>query len=117
MRESLDAINQGLLAVEQTNERWAEAELYRLLGELRLSAPGSDYKDAERWLHESMAIASRQHAKSYELRTANSMARYYLKCDNRTKARDALAPVFGWFSECSWTQDLEDAKSLMRFLQ
>ena len=117
MKESLEAINEGLIAVERTNERWGEAELYRLLGELLLSAPGSDYKDAERWLHESIAIASRQHAKSYELRTANSMARYYLKCENRTKARDALAPVFGWFSKCSWTQDLEDAKALMRFLQ
>ena len=117
MKESLEAINEGLLAVERTNERWAEAELYRLLGELRLSAPGSDHKEAEQCLQKSMAIARRQHAKSYELRTASSMARYYLKCDNRTKARDALAPVFGWFSEGSGTPDLEDANALMQSLQ
>lgn len=41
MKESLEAINEGLLAVERTNERWAEAELYRLLGNCgsRLRAP------------------------------------------------------------------------------
>jgi hypothetical protein len=45
------------------------------------------------------------------------MARYYLKCDNRTKARDALAPVFGWFSKGFGTRDLEDASALMQSLQ
>jgi class 3 adenylate cyclase/predicted ATPase len=117
MKESFEAISEGLLAVERTNERWGEAELYRLLGELRLSSPGADHKKAEQYLQKSMAIARRQHAKSYELRTANTMARYYLKCDNRTKARDALAPVFGWFSEGSGTRDLEDANALLRLLQ
>ena len=42
-----------------------------------------------------------------------SMARLWRDQDNPDKARDLLAPVFGWFTEGFDTGDLREAKALL----
>ena len=42
-----------------------------------------------------------------------SMAQLWREQGQRDKARDLLAPVYGWFTEGFDTLDLKDAKALL----
>ena len=42
-----------------------------------------------------------------------SMAKLWREQGQRDKARDLLAPVYGWFTEGFDTLDLKDAKALL----
>ncbi|HZC55515.1 MAG TPA: hypothetical protein VE396_05625 [Xanthobacteraceae bacterium] len=59
------------------------------------------------------AVARKQQAKSWELRAAISMARLWRDQGKRDKARDLLAPVYGWFTEGFDTRDLKEARGLL----
>ena len=73
----------------------------------------SDRVAAERNYHHALAVARRQSAKFWELRTATSLARLWRDQGKRTEARDLLAPVYGWFAEGFDTPMLQDAKTLL----
>ena len=60
-----------------------------------------------------MTVARRQQEKSWELRTATSMARLWRDQGKRDEARELLAPVYGWFTEGFDTRDLKEAKALL----
>ena len=64
----------------------------------------------------ALPIARKQQAKSWELRVAMSMARLWRDQGKRDKARDLLAPVYGWFTEGFDTRDLKEAKALLEEL-
>jgi class 3 adenylate cyclase/tetratricopeptide (TPR) repeat protein len=98
--------------VRQSGERWPEAEIHRLKGELTLSMAGAD-AEAERCFRMSIEVARGQQARSAELRAATSVARLWAEQGKRAQARDLLAPVYGWFTEGFDTADLEDAKALL----
>jgi predicted ATPase len=46
-----------------------------------------------------------------------SLARLWSEQGRRTKARELLAPVYGWFTEGFDTSDLKDAKMLLNELR
>jgi predicted ATPase len=54
-----------------------------------------------------------QHAKSWELRAATSLARLLAKQGKRGEARMMLAEIYNWFTEGFDTSDLQDAKALL----
>jgi predicted ATPase len=54
-----------------------------------------------------------QQAKSWELRAATSLARLSRDQGKRGKARDLLAPIYGWFIEGFDTLDLKEARALL----
>jgi predicted ATPase len=89
------------------------AEVHRIAGEITLMSPQSDAAKAEAYFGRALAIARQQQAKSLELRAAMSMARLWRDQGKRDKARDLLAPVYGWFTEGSDTRDLKEAKALL----
>ena len=101
---ALGAISDGLSMLETSGARWWEAELCRLRGELLRS---------EEWLQRSLDVSRHQQAKSLELRASMSMARLWRDQGKRTKARDLLVPVYGWFTEGFDTLDLKEAKALL----
>jgi len=68
---------------------------------------------SESSFEEALRIARRQRAKSLELRAAVSLARLWGERGRRAKARDLLAPVYGWFTEGFDTADLKEAKALL----
>jgi predicted ATPase len=112
--EGLDAIAEALALVASTNERFYEAEIYRVKGELLLKHGGSNTgAEAERCFRQALDIARVQSAKSWELRSATSLARLWRDQGRRAQARDLLAPVYGWFTEGFDTADLKDAKALL----
>jgi predicted ATPase len=93
------------------DERWEEAELCRLQGEL-LNATG-DRAAAEQNYHQALAVAVRQSAKVFELRAATSLARLWRERGQGIEARELLAPVYGWFTEGFDTLVLKEAKALL----
>ena len=97
--------------VDRTGERWLEAELYRLKGQLLLRRGHAEA--AEDRYREALRIAREQEAKLWELRAAVSLARLCRDQGRRTEARDLLAPVYGWFTEGFDTPDLKEAKALL----
>jgi predicted ATPase len=102
-----------MAAVETAKERWCEAEVNRIAGEIALLSPEPDVAKAEAHFGRAIAVAREQQAKSWELRAAMSMARLWRDQGNRDEARDLLAPVYGWFTEGFDTLDLKEAKALL----
>jgi predicted ATPase len=111
--DALHLLVQALERVNQTEERWFEAELHRLQGEALLRLPQSDLVQVEGCYRRAIAVAQGQLAKSLELRGATSLARLWRDLGKRTEAHDLLAPVYGWFTEGFDTADLKDAKALL----
>jgi predicted ATPase len=107
------SIREATTAVEITEERWLEAEVYRAAGEIALMSPQPDAAKAEAYFERALAVARQQQAKSWELRAAMSMARLWRDQGKRNEARDLLAPVYGWFTEGFDTLDLKEAKALL----
>ena len=106
-------IGEAMTAVETTKERWWEAEINRLAGEIALLSREPDAVKAEEYFARALAIARKQQAKSLELRAAMSIARLWRDQGKRDEARDLLAPVYGWFTEGFDTLDLRQAKTLL----
>ena len=75
-----------------------------------------DATQAEKCFERALAIARDQQAKSWELRTAMSMARLWRDQGRPQQARELLAPVYGWFTEGFDTRDLKEAKALLEEL-
>jgi predicted ATPase len=102
-----------MTAVETTKERWYEAEVHRIAGEIALLSPEPDAAKAEMYFERALAVARAQQAKSWELRAAMSMARLRRDQGKPQQARELLGPVYGWFTEGFDTRDLKEAKALL----
>jgi class 3 adenylate cyclase/predicted ATPase len=102
VEEGLSSLAAALAAVDNGGERWYEAELYRLKGELTLQqfqVQGSKFKvedrlgssvqrlesEAEECFLKAIEIAQRQQAKSLELRAVMSLV--------RLRQRQAILPA------------------------
>jgi predicted ATPase len=72
-----------------------------------------DAEKAEAYFGRALTVARQQQAKSWELRTAMTMARLWRDQGKRDEACELLAPVYGWFTEGFDTRDLQDAKKLL----
>jgi predicted ATPase len=110
--EGLSTTQEALKILDESGERWFEAELYRRRGELLL-AQGADEKEVEADFQHALEIARLQHARSLELRAAMSMSRLWQKQAKYTAARELLADIYDCFSEGFDTADLRDAKALL----
>src|SRR5262249_36860695 len=78
--------------VERSKEKWCEAEVYRIAGEVTLKSPAPDTEQAEKYFEHGLAVARRQQTKSWELRAAMSMARLWRGHGKVQQARELLAP-------------------------
>jgi predicted ATPase len=130
--EGLHVLAEALACAHTTGERYWEAELHRLKGELLLPSgvqglesvvlppdAGLQTRDseAEACFHQALDIARRQQAKALELRTTTSLSRLWQHQGKRAAAYDLLAPVYGWFIEGFDTADLQKAKALLEALR
>ena len=114
MQEGLEDIHQAFAIVNTTGERWYEAELCRLRGELLLAQPKTQEDgEAERDFQQARSIARQQHAKSLELRAATSLAHVWRQQGEREPARTMLVEVYEWFTEGFETPDLSRAKAVL----
>jgi predicted ATPase len=111
--EAWRCIGEAITAIESSKERWHEAEVNRIAGNIALLSPEPDAAKAEAYFERALAVARQQKAKSWELRAATSMARLWRDQGKTRQARELLAPVYGWFTEGFDTVDLKEAKALL----
>ncbi len=113
--EARAALNEALTLVEKNDERFQEAELHRLKGELLL-AESDDQTAAEECFRRAIEIAQRQQSKAWELRATTSLARLWQKQGRREEASRALTRVRGVFTKGLTTPDLTDADAVLESL-
>jgi predicted ATPase len=116
VEEGLMSLSEALSLMTRTGEHVFEPELHRLKGELLPSLSTDNHTEAETCFQKAISIARNQHAKSWELRAATSLARLWQSRGKRQEACELLAPVYGWFTEGFDTADLKDAKALLEEL-
>src|SRR5205807_884614 len=114
--DGLQALAEAHTLVEQHEERWWEAEIYRLRGVLLLRQTGTPQEEAETWLRRALDVARHQEAKALELRAAMSLSRLWQQQGKGVEARELLASVYGWFTEGFDTADLQEARALLNEL-
>ena len=115
--EGLCVVGEALALVGKNAERYYEAELHRLRGELLVQGPPPRPMDgAEACFRRALDIARRQQAKSLELRAALGLSRLWQARGRKEQARELLGAVYGWFSEGFDTRDLQEAKALLQAL-
>jgi class 3 adenylate cyclase/predicted ATPase len=114
--EARRALEEGLAVAEQNDDRFQEAELHRLMGELLLAASCGQEAAAEARFHQAIQIARRQQSRAWELRATTSLARLWKQQGRRADAREALEAVYSTYTEGFATPDLVDAATLLRDL-
>ncbi|HEY7495904.1 MAG TPA: AAA family ATPase [Candidatus Tectomicrobia bacterium] len=130
--EGLTLLDEALATVHKTGERFYEAELYRLKGELLQKVAGGRSQSlppptqprrgrqaaltAEECFQQALLVARHQQAKSLELRAAISLSWLWQHQGKRAAAYDLLAPVYGWFTEGFDSADIQEAKVLIEAL-
>jgi predicted ATPase len=75
--DASSCIHEAMNRVESTKERWCEADVNRIAGEVALLSPEPDAAKAQTYFERALTVARQQQAKSLELRTAMSMARLW----------------------------------------
>jgi tetratricopeptide (TPR) repeat protein len=106
-----------LFAIPESKRRtFCASEFLRVEGELLLSEHTPDSDGAEHRFRSAIEIARGRGEKSFELRAATSLARLLARDGRREEARDALAGIYGWFSEGFNTADLKSARGLLEEL-
>ena len=119
-RQTLD---EAFAEVADRDERFFEAELYRIKGDLlqKMGAETPVLSEAEvaviaSTYQQAIAIARRQSAKSWELRAAIRLARLWQEQGDSIRARSLLAEITDWFTEGFDAPDLAEARSLLNML-
>jgi predicted ATPase len=115
-QEAAHCIKEAIRAVETTKERWCEADISRIAGEIALISPERDLVKAEAHFERALVVARQQRAKSWELRAAISLARFWCDQSEMQQARELLSQVYGRFTEGFDTRDLKEAKALLEDL-
>ena len=107
-------------AVKQLDQAFADqsggeyhmhAELLRFRGDFAFDRGELD--QAETSYREALAVAVRQSAKMYELRTTLRLCRIWQKRGQRAEIRQHLEPLYNWFTEGFDMPDLKAAKALL----
>jgi predicted ATPase len=115
VEEGLAAIDEAFSEAHAHNERWWDAELYRLRGELLLMH-GAEAFDVEAAFLRAIEIAQAQQARSLELRATMSLARLWNAQHRSNDARHRLQDIYGWFTEGFETPDLQAARLFLEQL-
>jgi predicted ATPase/DNA-binding SARP family transcriptional activator len=108
----LAALDEATAAAQANNERWWDAELYRLRGELTFARGGGEGEVTELLLG-AAKIARAQRARSLELRAATSLVRLSRTREHADQAMRRLRECYHGFTEGFDTPDLHEAHVLL----
>ena len=112
----LRRLDDALTELERTEQRWYEAELYRIRGEILLKRDPANTAAAEQPSEAAIAIAQSQKARSFELRAALSLAKLYRAANREADAHAVLAPAVEGFPPTRQFPELTEAQSLLAAL-
>jgi tetratricopeptide (TPR) repeat protein len=109
-------LDDAIATMNKTGDKYWEAEIYRLKGEMFLLLDTSCTKQAHECFHGALSIARKQHATTLELRTATSLSRLLLEQGNPQEAKSVIAEVYNKFKPQTDNADLRIAKELIDVL-
>ena len=112
----LQRLEDALAEAERTEERWYEAEIYRIRADILLKRNPADTTRAEQALQAAIAIAQSQKARSFELRTALSLAKLYRTANRDADAHAVLGPAVEGFPPTQQFPELTEAQTLLAAL-
>jgi class 3 adenylate cyclase/predicted ATPase len=113
---ALRAIDQAIATSKDTGECWAIAEVLRMKAAILSMTGRSAADEVETLLNESVAIARRQHARCWELRSVRDLALLWKGQEREKEALKLLKSIYDQFTEGFDTPDLLEAKALMESL-
>lgn len=108
--DALRVLDETLMTIETTGERWLEPDALRVKGEILLAV---DPAEGERYLRRAVELAGRRQSQTLRLRAALSLARTLQGSGRATEARDELGPALAAFAEGSDSPDLREARVLL----
>ena len=95
---ALATLEQALEDFDRTGQRWFDAEIHRMRGEILLKKDSCEPAPAEEAFLTAIAIAQHQKARSFELRAALSLAKLYRATGRDADAHAVLGPALEGFS-------------------
>ena len=113
---ALTSLDETLALARETGERWTDAFLHRIRGEILLKCDPANPASAEEAFLSAIAIAQQQKAKSFELRAALSLARLYQSANRAADAHAVLAPALEGFSPTPELPEIAEAQTLLAAL-
>ncbi|WP_432474097.1 adenylate/guanylate cyclase domain-containing protein [Amphritea sp. HPY] len=114
--EAQRVLSEALGVVDETGERYYEAELYRLRGEgLVVSGAVESAKqhEAENCFRQAIKVAHRQGARALEWRAMLSLAQLYLQQGRGKNAQKLLTVICRATEDIKETSDIKKAKALL----
>jgi predicted ATPase len=116
VEKGLQILDDAFIEVESRDERFCEAELLRVKGDL-LRLRREEPAVIESTYQQAIKVARQQEAKSWELRATISLAKLWKEQGKIPQARSALSKVYEWFIEGFDTADLQETKALLEQLK
>jgi predicted ATPase len=113
---ALAILDEALAMCERTGHRAFEAELHRVRGEMLLKLDPANLATAEEAFRTAIAIARRQATRSFELRSALSLAKLCQSTDRLTDAHAVLAPALEGFAPTPEMPEIAEAQTLLAAL-
>jgi predicted ATPase/DNA-binding winged helix-turn-helix (wHTH) protein len=118
LTRALDVLRTAVAQAESDGEYWCLPELMRIWSEIVIAQDHHGGDSAERQLRRALHLARAQGARSWELRTAISLAKYLKSRGGRQhESRTILGSVFEQFTEGFATADVKAAANLLASLQ
>jgi predicted ATPase/class 3 adenylate cyclase len=100
--------------LERTGERYFEAEIHRLLGQLLPEvAPRERTLTPEKCLMRALEVAGETGSKSLELRAIMALVRHDMQRGRQAREGGLLRTTYDWFTEGFETPDLREARRLL----
>jgi class 3 adenylate cyclase/tetratricopeptide (TPR) repeat protein len=109
----LATLDAQLAAIEQTGERWFDAEVHRVRGELLLKQRRPDVAAAEAALMRAIEIARSQQTRMFELRASLSLAKLYQTTGRDDIVSELLVPALVGFNVGPEVPEVEEAQRLL----
>jgi predicted ATPase len=103
-----------VVAIEETGQHWFDAEVHRARGELLLKLPRPDVVAAESAFMRAVDIARSQQSRTFELRAALSLAKFYQTTGRGQAANELLVPALVDFDAGPEVPEVEEAQRLLR---
>jgi class 3 adenylate cyclase/predicted ATPase len=106
-------IDEALLRASESGERWTDAFLHRIRGEILLRRNPADPEPAQQAYQAAIAIAREQSARSYELLASLALAKLYQSTGRASEAHAILAPALEGFAPTPEMPEIAEAQALL----
>jgi predicted ATPase len=110
-------IDEALALAEQTDQRWTDAFLHRIRGDILLKANPEDFARAADAYLAAIAVAREQGGRSFGLQAALALAKLYQSTDRPVEAHDILAPALEGFSPTPEMPEIGEAQALLAAIE